>query len=131
MGPVRGRLTAAAMAALPAPAFASVCAALRPEWAPAHGPRGVLGETLYILGSPLGLVILALFALAMWRGWTWLSGLVALLSLGLAGLLVLGAGTATRAQAVAEGCAGPVYPVAAVLALIGAASLTRLWQRLE
>jgi hypothetical protein len=133
MGPVRGRLIAAF--ALPtvliaSPAAAQVCATLRPLWEAGAGPVGVLGEMAHVFGSIPGMTLLTLFALAMWRGWRPLLGLVSLAALGLATLLYIGAFSELRAQAVVEGCAGPVLPAAAVLAGMAVAAFVRFWRKL-
>ncbi len=127
MGSLRGRLIAALM--LPSPAMAQVCGNLRPGWAPTTGPVSPLAEAALVFASFPGLVILALFALCLWRGWWPLCALTALACVIFAGLLVLGSGSALRAQAVAEGCIGAPWLAVAALALIAAACLYRLWRR--
>lgn len=131
MGSVRGRLIAATIAAcLPLPLRAEVCATLRPAWDAAQGPIGWWGETLHVFGSIPVMMLLTLFAVAMWRSWRWILPLVALAAMALAVLLYIGAGADLRAQAVAQGCVGNVYPAAAALALIAVTAFVRFWQRL-
>ena len=76
------------------------------------------------------MVLLTLFALAMWRGWRWLLAIVSLAALALAALIYIGAGASTRAEAMAEGCVGSAYPVAAVLAALAVLAFVRFWQKL-
>jgi len=128
MGPLRGRLIAALLL-LPTPAMAQVCATLRPGWAPETGPVSALAEAALVFASFPGLVILALFALCLWRGWWPLCALTALACVAFAGLLVLGSGSALRARAVAEGCIGAPWLGVAALVVIAATCLYRLWRR--
>ena len=124
MGPVRGRLiTLAALA--PLPAMAEVCGEVRPGWTTDHGPIGALAEAGYVLGSPLGLILLAFVVLAMVRPRRWLAVVVALPVLALAGLLFLARGAERAAMAMAEGCIGGIGPTVGLLILIAAAVLVR------
>ena len=125
MGPVRGRLTAPALAVLPAPAMAEVCATVRPGWTAGDGPVGVLGEAAYVLGSPVGLILLALVAVALIWPRRWMAVAVVVPVLGLAGLLFLSRQAEGAAQAMAEGCIGGIGPTVAFLVLIAAAVLVR------
>jgi hypothetical protein len=123
-------MAAAALGGLPLPALAEVCDKLRPAWNPSSGPLGALGEMAYVAGSLPGMVLLTLFALAMWRGWRWLLAIVSFAALALAALIYIGAGAPTRAEAMAEGCVGSAYPVAAVLAALAVLAFVRFWQKL-
>lgn len=124
MGPVRGRLTPL-FALAPLPAAAEVCGELRPGWTPADGAVGALAEAGYVLGSPLGLILLAFVLLAMIWPRRWLSVGVALPVLALAGLLFLARQAEVASQAMAEGCIGGIGPTLGMLILIAAAVLVR------
>ena len=129
MGPVRGRLIAAlalfAVAVMAAPARAEVCGTLRPDWVAGDGAVGALREAAYVLGSPVGLILLALVGLALVWPRRWLAVVVALPVLGLAGLLFLSRQAETAAQAMAEGCIGGIGPTVGLLVLLAAAVLVR------
>lgn len=86
---------------------------------------GALGEAVYVLTSPLGLVLLAFVVLAMIWPRRWLSVLVALPLLALAGLLFLARGAEVATLAVQEGCIGGIGPTVGLLVLIAAAVLVR------
>ncbi len=124
MGSVRGRLIIA-LSLTPATAWAEVCATLRPGWMGADGPVGALGEAVYVLGSPVGMMLLALVAVALIWPRRWVAVVVALPVLGLAGLLVLSRRAGMAMQAMAEGCIGGIGPVALFLVLLAAAVLVR------
>ena len=134
MGPVRARLIAALAllvpVLIPAPALAEVCDKLRPGWEPGSAPVGWLGETLFIFTSPPGLLLLALFALAMWRGWRWLLVIVTLAAVALAFLLYTGNGAEMAVAARIEGCIGSQSPAAALSLLLGVLAFLRFWRRL-
>ncbi|NBE06941.1 hypothetical protein [Paragemmobacter ruber] len=129
MGPVRGRLIAAlallAASMLAGPARAGVCADLRPDWVAGEGTFGALAEAGYVLGSPIGMILLALVGLALIWPRRWLAVVVALPVLGLAGLLFLSRQAETAAQAMAEGCIGGIGPTVVFLVLLAAAVLVR------
>ncbi len=130
MGPVRGKLIAGLALLVPAPALAEVCDKLRPGWAVADGPVGWLGEMLFTFTSPPGLALLALFGLAMWRGWRWLLVIVTLAAVTLAFLLYVGNGAEMAAMARREGCIGSQTPAAALSLLLGVLAFLRFWKRL-
>ena len=130
MGPVRARLIAALALLVPAPALAEVCDKLRPGWMPGSPPVGWLGETLFTFTSPPGLLLLALFALAMWRGWRWLLVIVTLAAVALAFLLFLGNSAEMAAAARTEGCIGSQNPAAGLSLLLGVVAFLRFWRRL-
>jgi hypothetical protein len=133
MGSVRGQLIAAlalfAVSALAAPARAEVCDKVRPGWVAGDGAVGALGEAIYVLGSPVGLILLALVGLALVWPRRWLAVVVALPVLGLAGLLFLSRQAETAAQAMAEGCIGGIGPTVGLLVLLAAAVLVRGFAR--
>lgn len=128
MGPVRRRLTAA-LALFPAPALAEVCEKVRPGWNMADGPVGVLGETMFILSSFPGLVVLAFLAFGLARPHRWISIACGLPALAFGVLLAVSRGTATADLALKEGCLGNAFPVALVLIAIGALTILRGWSR--
>ena len=130
MGPVRARLIAALALLVPAPALAEVCDKLRPGWVPGSPPVGWFGETLFTFTAPPALLLLALFALAMWRGWRWLLVLVSLAAFALAFLLYVGNGAEMAAAARSEGCIGSQTPAAALSLLLGLLAFLRFWRRL-
>lgn len=130
MGPVRARLIAALALLSPSPALAAVCEQLRPGWVPGAEPVGWLAETLFTFTSPPGLALLALFALAMWRGWRWLLGIVTLAAVALAFLLFVGNGAELAAAARTEGCMGSQTPAAVLSLLLGVRAFLRFWKRL-
>lgn len=129
MGPVRGRLTTAAMTLLPGPALAEVCASLRPGWIADGGPVGAGAEAIYILSSFPGLVVLAFLAFGLARPNLWISTACALPAFGLAGLLGITRRADSAAAAIAEGCIGPVWPVVLLLVALGGVTLVRGWRR--
>lgn len=124
MGPLRGRLIAL-LPLLPAPAIARVCENTRPDWVAADGPVGAVGEAVYVLTSPVGLILMGLALLALIWPCRWLAVIVALPVLALAGLLVLSRQADIAVQAMAEGCIGGIWLVAVLLVLIAAAVLVR------
>lgn len=84
-----------------------------------------MAEAGYVLGSPLGLILLAFVLLAMIWPRRWLAVLVALPVLALAGLLFLARGAEIAAAAMAEGCIGGIGPTVAILVVTAAAVLVR------
>ena len=124
MGPVRGRLIALG-ALIPLPARAEVCDKVRPDWTAADGPVGALAEAGYVLTSPVGLILMALVAVAMIWPRRWLAVVVALPLLVLAGLFFVSRKAEVAVQAMAEGCIGGIGPTVVLLILIGAAVLVR------
>ncbi|THD83498.1 hypothetical protein E7811_09440 [Aliigemmobacter aestuarii] len=131
MGPFRGRLIAAgAGLAAPRAALAEVCDKIRPAWDAAAGPIGWWGEFAHVFGSIPVMALLTVFLVSMWRGWRWVLAPVSFAAMALAVLLYIGSGAETRAQAVAEGCVGNVYPAAAALALVSVLAFVRFWQKL-
>lgn len=130
MGSVRGRLIATLALLAPMPAMAEVCDKLRPDWTPDDGPVGWLAETALIFTSPPGLVLLALFALAMWRGWRVPLVIVTMAAVALAFLLYVGNGAAMATTGRAEGCIGSQIPAAAFSLGLGVMAFLRFWRRL-
>lgn len=125
MGPVRRGLIATAALLLPKAAEAGLCAAQRPGWQAADGPVGAWGESLYILGSPLGLGILMLLVIGLVFPRPWLSAILALPALVLAWLLTVGRMSDAAALAMSEGCIGTAVPVSILLVLMAAVVLVR------
>ena len=128
MGPLRGRLIAL-LTLLPAPAMARVCENTRPDWVATDGPVGAVGEAVYVLTSPVGLILMGLALLALIWPRRWLAVIVALPVLALAGLLVLSRQAEVAVQAMAEGCIGGIWPVVVLLVVIAAAVLVRGFNR--
>ena len=124
MGPVRGWLIALAALA-PLPATADVCGEVRPGWTPSDGPVGALAEAGYVLGSPLGVILLAFVLLAMIWPRRWLAVVVALPVLAFAALFFLARRAELAVLAMGEGCIGGIGPTVAILILIAAAVLVR------
>ncbi|WP_299048443.1 hypothetical protein [uncultured Tateyamaria sp.] len=91
------------------PALAEVCDKVRPLWQPGTQATA-LTEALHFFATPLGLILVALSAVAIARRWQWV-GLATILGwTGLVSLVALGASidpTSVHALAVAEGCVGP------------------------
>lgn len=118
-------LGVAAAVALPASsALAEVCDKERPDWAPADGPVGQLGETIGILAGLLssgpGIAILAVLLLPL----LWRNRGLSLASAALAALMAFGLAAAWLERdpvyeaALAEGCrTAPILPIA-LLALL-------------
>lgn len=128
MGPFRRQLTAAALLLLPTPALAEVCDKLRPGWALADGPVGLLGETIFVLSSFPGLVVLAFLAFGLARPNLWISTACAVPALVFGALLALSQGTEGARQAMAEGCVGNAFPIALALIALGALTILRAWR---
>ena len=70
------------------PAFAEVCDKVRPNWNPSNGRVNQLQELYYFFSGPLGVSVIALFFLAFLIKRTWLSFLVSLVLVFIAGLIV-------------------------------------------
>lgn len=115
MGPVRRGLIAAA-AITPAPAWADICATLRPSW---DGmPVSAVHEAVNLLATPPALVLLLLTALAARFRHQWGALVVVLLWTGYATVLTMVDPGGTRAAAMAQGCIGaPTLFIAAVAAI--------------
>jgi hypothetical protein len=109
-------------ALLPTQLLAQSCATVRPNWNPGSGPVTAWDEALYLFTSPMGIVCLGAFALAV-------------LTLRNTWLLAAGAGSAALGlllystnltadpfeitqDAVAEGCVGPTSTAVAICAVI-------------
>lgn len=127
MGPFRRRLTVA-LAVLPVPALADVCADVRNGWQAASGPATAWGEGLYILSSPAGLVALALLAIGLWRPSPWRSAFLAFPALALAALILFSRQAPTAQQAAADGCIGSPVLGVAVLAGLAVFAIVRGWR---
>lgn len=102
MGPVRRRISAAALALVPGPAAAETCATLRPRWS-GEAPATALTEALHLATTPVTALLVVVTALALWRRSQW-GALGATVGWSVyAG--VLGFRT-PPADGVAEGCVG-------------------------
>ena len=124
MGPVRGRLIAA-LALWPQAALAEVCATIRPDWLAEDGPITGGAETLSILTSPLGLLLVALMGVALVFRRRWLAVVAALPALALVGLLFISRQSDVAAEAMATGCIGSAWPAVILLVLASAMVLVR------
>ena len=120
MGPIRRRLIWAAAFVVPTSAWADVCTLQRPDW---NGvPVTALGEFLFLLQTPIALILIIATALAVRFRSEW-GGLVVVVGWSLSTFLATGWGSngAARALAMAEGCIGnaTLYIVFAALVCIG------------
>ena len=114
MGPIRRGLI---LALLPAPAWASVCDDVRPNWD--GNPVSAWSEAIHLLGSPVSLVlILAAVLVVRYRSqWGALAVCVAC-SLFVSALTFFDPTGGLRTAAADEGCVGsPVVFIAGVGAL--------------
>ena len=120
MGPVRRRLIWGAAVLFPAPAWAEVCAAQRPNWD--GTPVTAWGEFLYLLQTPIVLILIIATALAVRFRSEW-GGLVVVVGWSLSTFLATGWGTNgdLRAAAMNEGCIGntTLFIVFAALVCVG------------
>lgn len=124
MGPVRGRLIAAALI-LPSAARAETCAELRPDWTVAAGVQTVWAETAYILTSPPALVLYLLLALGLVFPRLWVALPAAALTLAFAALLFLSRQATMAVAAQAEGCIASATPAIAILVLAAILTIAR------
>jgi len=120
MGPIRRRLVWGAAMLCPAPAWAEVCAAQRPNW---DGTTVTAwGEFLYLLQTPIVLILIIATALAVRFRSEW-GGLVVVVGWSLSTFLATGWGDANalRTAAISEGCVGnaTLFIVVAALVCIG------------
>jgi len=129
MGPFRRRLTPAPVAVVATallvlgagPALAEVCDKERPNWSPADGPASGLSETFHVFTTAPGLVLIALFAAALyfkrpslWTPTALVAGLLALLTWAGAKLDPTGFYQMARS----EGCvADPTLPIIILAAI--------------
>ncbi|MGJ8621285.1 MAG: hypothetical protein ACSHW1_00805 [Yoonia sp.] len=117
MGPVRRGLIAAIACLGPAPAWAAACDLVRPAW---DGmPVGAVGELLFLLQSPMVLVMILGTALAVRFRSEW-GGLVVVVGWSIVTYLITGwgDGDGTMAQAAAEGCVGSAWLFIAIAAAL-------------
>ena len=130
MGPFRRQLTGAALilALAPTSALAGVCDKIRPGWDLAQGPVGLLGETVFVLSSFPGLVVLAFLAFGLARPSLWISTACAVPAMAFGALLALSQGTEGAKLALAEGCVGNAFPIALVLIGLGGLTVLRAWR---
>ncbi len=104
MGPIRRRLIWGVLLLVPAPAWAEVCDKMRPGWNGA--PVTAFGEFLYLLQTPVVLLLIVATALAVRFRSEW-GGLVVVIGWSLSTFLATGWGDgAVRAAGVTEGCMG-------------------------
>lgn len=125
MGPLRRRLTAAALPLLPTAARAETCADLRPGWTADLGAQTAWAETAYILASPPALLLFTFLFIALIVPRLWLAIPAVLLTLGFAGLLYVSRQSPMAAMAQAEGCLATATPAIAILALAATLTLAR------
>ncbi|MEO1637838.1 MAG: hypothetical protein AAFU41_01160 [Pseudomonadota bacterium] len=117
MGPVRRRLILATLLLLPGAAWAEVCDKERPGWD--GTPVGAFGELLYLLQTPVVLVLILGTALAI-RFRSEKGGLAVVVGWSIVTFLTTGIGRtdAVRAAGIAEGCIGsPALFIAVAAAL--------------
>ena len=120
MGPVRRRLIWGVPFLLPAPAWAEVCATLRPGW----DGDAVTGfdELLYLLQTPIVLILIVGTALAIRFRSEW-GGLAVVVGWSLSTFLATGWGANgdLRALAMNEGCVGnsTLFIIAVALVCVG------------
>lgn len=129
MGPVRGRLILAVALMAAQPAFAGVCADLRPDWDASLGAVPWWSEGLRVLSSFPGLVVLASLGFGLLRPNLWISTACAVPALAFAGLLTFSYRADTAVLARAEGCMASVWPVALLLVALAGLTIVRAWQR--
>ena len=129
MGPVRGWLIIAVALTAAEPAFAGVCADLRPGWDASLGAVAWWSEAVRVLSSFPGLVVLASLAFGLLRPHLWISTACAVPALAFAGLLTFSYRADTAVLARAEGCMASVWPVALLLVALAGLTIVRAWQR--
>lgn len=129
MGPVRGWLIIAVALMAAEPAFAGVCADLRPGWDASLGAVSWWSEAVRVLSSFPGLVVLASLAFGLLRPHLWISTACAVPALAFAGLLTFSYRADTAVLARAEGCMASVWPVALLLIALAGLTIVRAWQR--
>lgn len=105
MGSIRRRLIGATVLLWPASAWADVCAVQRPGWD--GTPVTAVGEFLYLLQTPIVLVLIVATALAIRLRSEW-GGLAVVVGWSLSTFLATGWGDngAIREAAMATGCIG-------------------------
>ncbi|OYU18437.1 MAG: hypothetical protein CFE34_10535 [Rhodobacteraceae bacterium PARR1] len=111
------------------PAFAGVCADLRPGWDASLGAVTWWHEVPRVLSSFPGLVVLASLGFGLWRPHLWISTACAVPALAFAGLLSFSYRAETAVLARAEGCMASVWPVAVLLVALAGLTIVRAWQR--
>ena len=120
MGPIRRRLIWATAFLAPVPAWAEVCTLQRPGWD--GTPVTAFGELLFLLQTPVVLILIILTALALRFRSEW-GGLAVVVGWSLSTFLATGWGSNgdTRALAINEGCIGnsTLYILFAALVCIG------------
>ncbi len=129
MGPVRGRLILGLMLMAAQPAFAGVCADVRPGWDASLGAVTWWHEAQRVLSSFPGLVVLASLAFGLLRPNLWISTACAVPAVAFAGLLMMYHRAETADLARAEGCIGSVWPVAVLLIALAGLTIVRAWRR--
>ncbi len=120
MGPIRRRLTGGGALLCPAPAWAEVCADLRPNW---DGTTVTAwGEFLYLLQTPIVLVLIVATALAVRLRSEW-GGLAVVVGWSLATFLATHWGDtgAIRTAGLNEGCVGnaALFIIVAAMVCVG------------
>ncbi|MGJ8586773.1 MAG: hypothetical protein ACSHXW_01350 [Yoonia sp.] len=120
MGPIRRRLIWGAAFLTPLPAWAEVCSLQRPNWDGV--PVTALGEFLFLLQTPIVLILIIATALAVRFRSEW-GGLAVVVGWSLSTFLATGWGSngEARALAINEGCIGnsTLFVLFAALVCIG------------
>lgn len=120
MGPVRRRLISGAALICPAPAWAQACTLQRPNWD--GTPVTAVGELLYLLQTPIVLLLVIATALAIRFRSEW-GGLAVVVGWSLSTFLATGWGSdgTTRTAAMDEGCIGnaTLFILVATMVCIG------------
>ena len=102
MGPLRRGLI---LAALPSPALAEVCDKIRPDWA--GEPVSAFAETIQLFATAPSLALMAASAFAIRFRSQWGGLAVVVLWTIYASVMIIPNTANLRAEALAEGCAGP------------------------
>ncbi len=117
MGPIRRRLVLAAVLSPATPAWADTCAQIRPGW---DGlPVSAWGEFVFLLQSPIVLILIMLTAVAIRFRSEW-GGVAVVIGWSAVTYLVTGwlSGSETQTAAAIEGCVGsPALFIAVAAAL--------------
>ena len=113
MGPLRRGLI---LCALPTPALAEVCDKIRPDWS--GEPVSAVTEAIQLFATAPGLALIAASAFAIRFRSQWGGLAVVLLWTIYASVMTISNGVNLRAEALAEGCAGPSTLFVALISAI-------------